>query len=168
MERVARSRSAQARQVEPAQIVLAASGMAAPAWCVRGRSPAEQEGCAHPTDPAAPVIAIVPPRARKRAGAVPHVWYTKTMPSFLTARQAAKLLGKAERTASRRAREAAQQGDPQVIRIGQAWAAPEAWWREHLVPRQRGRPKLPQAAPPGDDDHTAHPTPSEDSLDRRA
>jgi len=90
------------------------------------------------------------------------------MPSFLTARQAAHLLGKAERTASRRAREAAQQGDPQVIRIGQAWAAPEAWWRAHLVPRPRGRPKLPQAAPPGDDDHTGHPTLSEESRDRRA
>lgn len=75
---------------------------------------------------------------------VSHVWYTGGMTPYLTARQAAKVLGKAVRTASRRALEAAQQGDPQVLRIGHAWAAPEAWWREQLTPRRRGRPKRPE------------------------
>lgn len=63
------------------------------------------------------------------------------MPSYLTARQAAKLLGKTPRMAARRAQEAAEQGDPAVIRIGQAWAAPESWWREHLKPKPMGRPR---------------------------
>lgn len=62
------------------------------------------------------------------------------MPSYLTAQQAAKVLGKAARTASRRAREAFEAGDPDVIRVGQAWAAPEVWWREHLRPKPLGRP----------------------------
>ena len=66
--------------------------------------------------------------------------YSACMPSFLTSRQAALLLGTTARMAARRAKEAAEQGDPDVIRIGQAWAAPELWWREHLKPKPRGRP----------------------------
>lgn len=67
------------------------------------------------------------------------------MSVLLTALQAAQLLGKAPRTASRRAREAYAAGDPEVIRIGQAWAAPEDWWRTHLEARPRGRPIIPHA-----------------------
>lgn len=63
------------------------------------------------------------------------------MPAYLTARQAAQLLGSSPATAQRRAREAAERGDPQVMRIGKAWAAPEAWWREHLQPKPMGRPR---------------------------
>ncbi len=66
--------------------------------------------------------------------------YSGRMPPFLTSRQAAKLLGKTSRMAERRAKEAAEQGDPDVIRIGPSWAAPESWWREHLKPKPRGRP----------------------------
>jgi hypothetical protein len=66
--------------------------------------------------------------------------YSACMPSFLTSRQAAKLLGRTPKMAARRAKEAADQGDPNVIRIGQAWAAPEPWWVEHLKPKPRGRP----------------------------
>jgi hypothetical protein len=62
------------------------------------------------------------------------------MPSLLTAREAAKLLGRSERMAQRRAKEAASRGDGEVVRIGQSWVAAEAWWREHLKPRPRGRP----------------------------
>ena len=63
------------------------------------------------------------------------------MPSYLTARQAAKLLGSTPRTASRRAKEAAEKGDPTVIRLGRAWGAPESWWREQLKPKPMGPPR---------------------------
>jgi hypothetical protein len=69
------------------------------------------------------------------------VVYSGCMPSYLTARQAAKLLGSAPRTASRRAKEAAERGDPMVIRLGRAWGAPESWWREHLKPKPMGHPR---------------------------
>jgi len=62
------------------------------------------------------------------------------MPSLLTARDAAKLLGVSERTAQRRAQEAAKRGDEGVTRYGNYWAADEAWWREHLKPKRPGRP----------------------------
>lgn len=61
-------------------------------------------------------------------------------PPYLTAREAARLLGQTERMAQRRAQEAFERGDTDVVRIGQAWAATEAWWREHLKPKPRGRP----------------------------
>jgi hypothetical protein len=43
--------------------------------------------------------------------------------------------------AERRAKEAAEQGDPDVFRIGPSWVASELWWREHLKPKPRGRPR---------------------------
>jgi hypothetical protein len=63
------------------------------------------------------------------------------MLSYLSARQAAKLLGRTSRMATRRAKEAAEQGDPSVIKIGGTWIAPESWWREHLQPKPMGRPR---------------------------
>ena len=83
------------------------------------------------------------------------------MPSYLTAQQAAKVLGKAARTASRRAREAFEAGDPVVIRVGQAWAAPEDWWREHLRPKPLGRPHkqdLPSSVPPSQHNQPQRPS----------
>jgi hypothetical protein len=62
------------------------------------------------------------------------------MPSLLTARDAAKLLGVSERTAQRRAQEAARRGDEGVTRYGNYWAATEAWWREQLKRKPAGRP----------------------------
>ena len=43
--------------------------------------------------------------------------------------------------ATRRAKEAAEQGDPSVIKLGGSWIAPESWWREHLQPKPMGRPR---------------------------
>lgn len=60
---------------------------------------------------------------------------------YLTAQQAAHLLGATARMAQRRAREAAERGDPEVLRVGRYWVAPEAWWREHLKPKPLGRPR---------------------------
>jgi hypothetical protein len=45
------------------------------------------------------------------------------MPSFLTSQQAATLLGRTSRMAERRAKGAAEQGDPEVIKIGHSWDA---------------------------------------------
>lgn len=81
----------------------------------------------------------------------PDLCYYGRMPSYLTSQQAARLLGKGARTASRRAREAFEAGDPEVLRVGKAWAAPETWWREHLRAKPLGRPRLRDAsadAPP--------------------
>jgi len=63
------------------------------------------------------------------------------MSPYLSARQAAKLLGRTPRMAARRAKEAAEQGDANVFRIGRAWVAAESWWREHLKPKPMGRPR---------------------------
>ena len=67
---------------------------------------------------------------------------------YLSARQAAKLLGRTPRMAARRAKEAAEQGDPNVFRLGRTWLAPESWWREHLKPKPMGRP--PRSADPSE------------------
>ena len=64
------------------------------------------------------------------------------MPPYLTARQAAKLLGRTHSMAARRAKEAAERGDPEVFKVGGTWAAPESWWREHVKPKPMGRPRL--------------------------
>jgi hypothetical protein len=74
--------------------------------------------------------------------------YSGCMPAYLTARQAAKLLGRTPHMAARRAKEAAERGDPEVIKVGGSWAAPEAWWREHLKPKPMGRPSRPHADNP--------------------
>lgn len=67
--------------------------------------------------------------------------YSSIMLPYLSARQAAQLLGRTPRMAARRAKEAADQGDPNVIRVGRTWIAPEAWWREHVKPKPIGRPR---------------------------
>lgn len=72
------------------------------------------------------------------------------MSALLTARQAAKLFGVVPRTAQRRAQEAALRGDPEVVRIGQAWTATEAWWRAQLQPRSTGRPRKAPGNEPAD------------------
>jgi hypothetical protein len=80
------------------------------------------------------------------------------MSSFLTSQQAARLLGKGASTATRRAREAFEAGDPEVLRVGKAWAAPEAWWREHLRTKPLGRPRLRDTAADAPPDTTGpHP-----------
>lgn len=68
--------------------------------------------------------------------------YSGYMPSYLTARQAAKLLSRTPSIAARRAKEAAKRGDPAVIKVERAWAAPESWWREHVELKPMGRPRL--------------------------
>jgi hypothetical protein len=60
---------------------------------------------------------------------------------YLSARQAAILLGRTPRMAARRAKEAAEHGDPNVFRVGRTWVAPESWWREHVKPKPLGRPR---------------------------
>ena len=74
--------------------------------------------------------------------------YSGIMLPYLSARQAAKLLGRTPRMAARRAKEAAEQGDPNVFRLGRTWLAPESWWREHLKPKPMGRP--PRSADPSE------------------
>ena len=81
-------------------------------------------------------------RSAPRSISMGGLCYSGCMPAYLTARQAAKLLGRTPSMASRRAKEAAERGDPAVIKVGRAWAAPEAWWREHVKPKPMGRPRL--------------------------
>lgn len=55
--------------------------------------------------------------------------------------EAARLLGKHPRTASRRATEAEKTGDRSVSRVGGVWVAPLSWWARVLKPKPMGRPK---------------------------
>lgn len=58
----------------------------------------------------------------------------------ITAREAARRMGKpqAERTLTRRAREAEQNGDTGVRRLGKYWVAKMEWWITAAKLRQPG------------------------------
>jgi hypothetical protein len=61
--------------------------------------------------------------------------------ALLSAREAARLLGVSHDTTTRRAKAAIARGDPRVKRIGNQFAADEAFWREVIhPPLSRGRP----------------------------
>ena len=63
------------------------------------------------------------------------------LPHHLSARHAARPLGRTPRMAARWAKEAADHGDPTVLRVGWTWIAPKSRWREHVKPKPMGRPR---------------------------